>query len=334
MTHAMSVRSQPDISVVMSCYNASRWLKGAIDSILAQTFRNYEFILIDDGSTDRTRDIIADYSKIDKRIIVISKDNTGLADSLNLGITKTRGTWIARLDADDLAEPSRLEQQLYYLHNHSDVVLLGSGCIEIDENGRGIKKYRYPSYHNKLIHNLTSLKKCFPHSSVIFKRNSFLNVRGYNPVFRKAQDMDLWLRLSEQGRIASSKKILVRIRKHSKQISNSSIGVSQLVYGYAAAVCYYVKKSQYPSSLNTRDGNNWETYLSWINMRMKEEGIFERQKIWSDARAVYYETTNRNTAILALAPSLLRPSFAGAMVLEKIFGSSLPKRLALEWITR
>src|SRR2546430_2514522 len=105
----------PEVSVLMSCYNATRWLHEAIHSVLVQTHDKFELILVDDGSTDETWNIIQSYRDRDQRIVAISKKNTGLADSLNVGIARAKGAWIARLDADDLCEPTRLEEQLDFV---------------------------------------------------------------------------------------------------------------------------------------------------------------------------------------------------------------------------
>ena len=109
-------------SVLMSVYNGQRYLGAAIDSILAQTFQEFEFIIVDDGSTDNTESLIRAYS--DSRIRLISKPNTGLADSLNVGLEAAKGTWIARIDADDISEPQRLERQLQRIRASPELVLL------------------------------------------------------------------------------------------------------------------------------------------------------------------------------------------------------------------
>src|SRR5687767_6042714 len=101
--------SHPECSVVMSCYNASAWLSEALDSVLNQTFQDFELIIVDDGSTDDTRKIIEEYAARETRIVSIVKANSGLADSLNVGVARARGRWVARLDADDVCEPERLE---------------------------------------------------------------------------------------------------------------------------------------------------------------------------------------------------------------------------------
>ncbi len=140
-------RREPEVTVLMSCRNASRWLQEAIESVLTQTFPDFEFVLIDDGSSDRTWEIVQQYAKCDSRIVPIAKRPTGLSDSLNVGINRARGRWIARLDADDLSEPTRLQEQVRFVRSHPTTVLLGSAFIEIDESGRSIRRHSYPASH-------------------------------------------------------------------------------------------------------------------------------------------------------------------------------------------
>ena len=254
----------PEVSVLMSCYNASRWLHDAIESVLAQTFENFEFILVDDGSTDVTWNIIQTYNDRDKRIVAISKKNTGLTDSLNVGIAQAKGKWIARLDADDLCESTRLEEQVNFIHNHPEVVLLGSGFVEIDEQGRVIKKHLYPSRHNKLVQHLMHLRRFFPHSSAFFRREIMQDSGCYNSLFRKTQDWDLWFRLAERGKIACLSNCLVRVRKHPEQISSYGMDTSQLAYAAGASVCNLLRIHGYFDPSTTNDEARWLEFLTWI----------------------------------------------------------------------
>ena len=151
----------PIISVLMSCYNASLWLNESIESVLNQTFTNYELILINDGSTDDTLEIINRFAQHDRRIIIINKNNSGLADSLNIGITRARGEWIARLDADDLCMLNRLEVQLDFVRKYPDVILLGTGFLEINAQGTVIKKHAYPTAHKILVKNLAACRTLY-----------------------------------------------------------------------------------------------------------------------------------------------------------------------------
>lgn len=321
----------PEVSVLMSCYNASRWLHEAIDSVLAQTFGNFEFILVDDGSTDESWNIIQGYRDRDARIVAISKKNTGLADSLNMGIAQARGVWIARLDADDLCEPIRIEEQIQFVQRHPEVVLLGTGFIEIDEQGRAIKTHRYPSRHSELVRHLERLKRFFPHSSALFRRKIVQDAGCYNPFFRKSQDLDLWFRIAERGRIACLGRCLVSVRKHTEQISNSTAGASQLVYGTAASACHFLRIHGHPDPSATGSEPTWQEFIARVDRCMINEGVFERRKVWAEARAEYFGTKNRLNRVLNFSNHLLRSGHAGLLAWERIFGSSLARRLARDW---
>jgi glycosyltransferase involved in cell wall biosynthesis len=324
----------PEISVLMSCYNASRWLHEAIDSVLAQTFKDFEFILVDDGSTDETWNIIQRYRDRDQRIVAIPKKNTGLADSLNVAIAQARGAWIARLDADDLCEPNRLEEQIRFVQRHPEVVLLGTGFVEINEHGRVIKKHLYPSGHRQLVRHLERSQRFFPHSSAFYRVDVVRQVGGYNSRIRRAEDWRLWLDLALRGKIACLPNPLVRIRKHSSQISLDNDGRRQLCDGTAATVCYFLRKAGCKDPSLGASSDEWIALLNWIENRMEETGAFEKRKSWVDARAAFFATENRLPGALRFGIRLLQSGHASALVWEKFFGSSLPQRLAREWMKR
>ena len=324
----------PEVTVLTSCYNASRWLREAIDSILGQTFEDFEFILVDDGSTDDTWSIIQAYRDRDQRIVAIRKTNTGLTDSLNVGIANARGAWIARLDADDLCEADRLAEQFSFVRNHQEVVLLGTGDLEINEQGGVIKKQRYPSDHGTLVRHLRRVQRFFSHSTAFFRRDTALDACCYNPLFRKSQDWDFWMRFSERGRIACLKKCLVRVRKHPGQVTNSPAGSSQLVYGTAASICHFLRIGGYPDPSTGSDAVAWKGFLEWIERRIIGEGMFEKRKAWADARAEYFATENRLISAFCFGARLLQSGHTTSLAREKFFGSSLPERLAREWMKR
>lgn len=328
----MAGDQKPAVSVLMSCCNASRWLHEAIDSVLAQTFEDFEFILVNDGSTDETWNIIQSYRDRDQRIVAISKKNSGLVDSLNRGIAQARGAWIARLDADDLCEPTRLERQVSFVCNHPEVVLLGTGFVEIDEWGRALKKNWYPSSHRKLVWHLERLRQFFPHSSAIFRRETAQHSGCYNPLFRKSQDWDLWLRLAERGRIACLANCLVRVRKHPEQISNSAAGTSQLVYGAAASTCHFLRMHGYLDPSTGNDKKIWQELITWVERRVMEEGVLERHQAWAEARTEYFAMENRLAGAFRFGIRLLQSGHACALAWEKHYGYSLPRRLAREWM--
>ena len=323
----------PEVSVVMSCYNAGQWLQPAVESALAQSFEDLELILIDDGSTDETPQILAAMRESDRRIVVLTRENSGLARSLNAGIRRAQGSWIARLDADDLCEPERIERQMRYLRNYPDVVLLGSGFTEIDARGDAVKEQRYPAGHGKLVRNLQKLRRMFPHSSAIFSREAASRAGLYNHLFRKSQDWDLWLRLSERGRIACIPDSLVRIRKHGAQISSSGQGPSQFVYGTGAIVCHFLRLAG-KKDPSAADESGWSGFLQWVARRLADERLEEMHYEWGEYRSAYLDSRRSVGSLARFAGRTIRSGHALRLAASKLIGSSLPRRLAREWAAR
>ena len=225
----------------MSCFNSDTWLAEAIESVLCQSFDDFEFVIVDDGSTDKSKDIIAKYAKVDERILTIPKKNSGLADSLNVGLQQARGEWIARIDSDDLCEPERFADQLAFVDQHPKTALLGSGTTIMDAQGSQEHVYLYPTRHRVLVRHLLLSQSFFPHSSALYRRDLAIEIRGYRSFFVRSQDFDLWLRLSMIGKMAALRKPLVKIRRHDGQISNDQSGFRQYLYSRAALVSYYSK---------------------------------------------------------------------------------------------
>lgn len=200
----------PKLSVIMSVYNGEDYLVESIESILNQTYRNFEFIIINDGSTDASETIISQFAKKDTRIVYIKQKNNGLAKSLNLGINKAKGYYIARQDADDVSFPSRFQKQLAFLDQNPKTVLCGTWFIELNEND-GSKKRKYPVSDIDLRRDIKYVNN-FCHPSVIFSKKAFQNAGKYDVTFSSSQDFELWIRLSEEGEIANVPEILVKKR--------------------------------------------------------------------------------------------------------------------------
>jgi glycosyltransferase involved in cell wall biosynthesis len=184
----------------MSVNNGEKYLREAVDSILAQTLTDFEFIIVDDGSTDGTVDILRTYS--DPRIRTVRQENRGLTKSLNRGIGVSRGEFIARQDADDRSFPERLATQLEFLSSHAEIAMVGSAVEVISGNGKGLATFRHPTDPVEIRDALRTYN-CFWHGSVMFRRESFLALGGYCEEFTTAQDYDLWLRFSERYQLAN-----------------------------------------------------------------------------------------------------------------------------------
>lgn len=210
--------SIPRVSVLMPVRNGAQWLPAAIDSVLAQTMPEFELLVIDDGSTDRTPEIIADYATRDARLRPIRQGALGLVAALNRGLTEARADLIARLDADDLALPKRLAQQATAMDANPRLNLLGSWAETIDGEGRVIGRLAPPQEPEQLRDTLARTNP-FIHSSVMLRAEAVRNLGGYRAAFEAAEDYDLWLRLSEHGDIAIAPEILVSYREHGGNVT-------------------------------------------------------------------------------------------------------------------
>src|SRR5439155_11608891 len=140
--------STPKISVVMPAYNAGAYLRDAVNSILDQTFRDFEFIIVNDGSSDDTALILQEYEKIDSRVRVFHQENQGMIAALNRGCRMARGKYIARMDADDISFPRRFEKQLEYIERHPQIGMLGTWVYNVDDKGSMTGTWRPPTNPN------------------------------------------------------------------------------------------------------------------------------------------------------------------------------------------
>lgn len=207
------------VSVVMSVYNGSRYLREAMDSILSQTFRDFEFIILNDGSTDGSAEIIRSYC--DTRIRYVEKnENMGLTRSLNQGLSMARGVYIARMDADDISLPKRFEHQIAFLDAHPEVGVLGTAAQLI--NGSGIKGeiIRFSPEHGFLRWLMCFVVNPIIHPSVMVRRHWIEQVGGYDEHMVTSQDYELWCRLSGLTRLANITDVLLLLRKHEENISS------------------------------------------------------------------------------------------------------------------
>ncbi len=215
--------SIPQITVLMSFYNEKEsYLRQSIESILSQTFTNFEFLIIDDNSTDETcKALVRDYAAKDTRIVIVeNSQNIGLTRTLNKGIAISKGEFIARIDADDLAEKNRLEKQFTFLKENPDYALCGTWSIIIDENDKVIgKKKGCIEYENIKKRIVTT--NFFTHSSLFFKKNAIVSAGGYNENYKKSQDYELLLRLIPKNKIKNLPEFLCRYRIRTDSISFS-----------------------------------------------------------------------------------------------------------------
>jgi glycosyltransferase involved in cell wall biosynthesis len=210
----------PLVSVIMSVHNGERFLGESVDSILRQTFADFEFIIVDDGSTDASHEIIRRYAERDARIVCIRHERKGLTSSLNDAIALARGELFARMDADDIAHPARLQRQIEFLNAHPDCVAVGSSVVIMDEDGNDIHVDEGPTEHAQIEERLLAGRGALCHPTVMMRASAVRQVGGYREQYHLAQDMDLFLRLGEVGRLANIREPLLRYRWHLDSIGH------------------------------------------------------------------------------------------------------------------
>ena len=211
----------PVVSVVIAVYNGEAHLRETVASVLSQTLTDFECLIIDDGSTDATADILATLT--DSRIVVMrNQQNEGLPYSLNRGLKQAHGTYIARLDVGDLAVLDRLEKQVFFLETHPEIGIVGSWCQLIDESGNDVRIERFPVDDLDIRWTLL-LRNPFLHPAVMLRRSVLEKHRlRYEPTFRASQDYELWTRVLEYTQGANLSDVLVAYRLSSESITAQS----------------------------------------------------------------------------------------------------------------
>jgi Glycosyl transferase family 2 len=206
------------ISVLMSVCNGQEFLSEAMESVLQQTYRDFEFLIIDDGSTDATPEILKRYADKDERIRIHRHDNRGRAESLNVGMELAKGKYVARIDADDVALPDRLGEQLEFLESHPEVGLLGGAFELMSRRGQILREVRFPTSDEE-IRGRMLVDNPICHPTVMMKKEVAKASGGYRKALVDADDYDLWLRMLEQTQAANLDECVLRYRVHAGQVS-------------------------------------------------------------------------------------------------------------------
>jgi len=204
----------PAVSVVVRVFNAERYLREAVESVLAQTFVDFELVAIDDGSTDGSVAILEGYG--DPRIRIVSQPNGGKTAAAQRGLDEARGRYVAILDADDRSAPERLALQAAYLDAHPDVVMVGSALGIIDERGERIGVRRYPQSDASLRHAI-AVYNPFGHSTIMYRRDAARKTGGYDPRY-VLEDWNLSLRLMRAGAAANLPQVLSEYRVRTDEV--------------------------------------------------------------------------------------------------------------------
>lgn len=203
----------------MAVFNASQDVEASVRSILNQTFRDFEFLIVDDGSTDSTPDILRALASEDPRIRILTQKNTGLTRALNRGLEEVRGTYIARQDADDLSNPNRLDLQVRAMQQDPGIVLCGTSCESLYQDG---STSLWKAHEPEKLASVVYYKTPFAHSTAMMRTDVCRKLGGYNPAYRTAQDAELWIRFAKAGKLAMLSDPLVR-----RTVSKTSVSATR-----------------------------------------------------------------------------------------------------------
>jgi len=279
---------KPKISVLMSVYNGERFVTEALKSIYNQTYQDFEVIIVDDCSTDRTSEILLNL-KDSRTCIYKNPENLGLTKSLNIGLKLCRGEYVARMDADDISHPQRFERQIKFLDENPDCLVLGCWYGRIDSDGKILGSKEPPTEYEDTKKQLL-IEACVGHGTAIVRRAALVEVGGYNEQYTYAQDYDLWLRLSEVGLIRNLDEYLYLLRswpgnittiKLKEQTEFAELAISQALqrrygngpidrevsYGFVKRAITWFNLREYVNCINTL--NNTQKMAPNITKRFK-----------------------------------------------------------------
>lgn len=218
--------NKPRVSFVIPAYNAQRYLVQAVHSVLMQTFSDFECIVVDDGSTDRTSNLLSDLAVRDGRVRPMRIPHGGIVEALNAGINAARAELIARMDADDICMPERLARQVAYMDEHPECVAVGSQVTLVDPFNSTLWNIEVKTEHDQIEAELFRGNGwALFHPTALLRRQAMLDVGGYRPQYQWSEDMDLFLRLGEIGRLANMTEALLRYRQHFASVNRTKLEI-------------------------------------------------------------------------------------------------------------
>lgn len=309
--------TETSLVVLLTAYNASRFIAEAVRSVLGQTYPHFEFIIIDDGSTDDTAAVVRAAAGNDPRLHLVRQANQGMGASLNDALAACSATWVARMDADDIMEPHRLERQMAYVRAHPGLDVVSSFVLLIDEDGRIIGRGKSDLTTPEVVRAHIARKQAigFHHPAVLARRQAVLDVGGYRPQFWPVDDFDLWNRMAERGcALAVMPEYLLRYRIHATSVSVARTHEARLRHGWAKA-CIAARRED-------RHEPSWDDYLGWRQRLPLGQRIHTERRDWArvfyKAAALHYSRRRyaRLLGCLAVA-GVLEPGYVLRHLLSK-----------------
>lgn len=313
----------PLVTVLMPVYNGEKYLKEAIESILSQTFRDFEFLIIDDGSTDKSAEIIASFN--DTRIRLERNEiNLGLIKTLNKGLKMSKGKYIARMDCDDVSLPKRLSAQASFMENNHEVGVCGSWTKVIGLRKNFVNKY--PESH-KEIQAYLLFNTPFAHPTVIIRKEIIEKYKlEYNENYKHAEDYELWSRIIKNTKVSNIKKVLFHYRMHPESISKKNYSIqiensnkvrldllNQLNINPTPKELDIHRRFICPDYLNSKDFiSQMEIWFSKILSANEKAKIYEQDYLVKAISNRWFNTCNTNASI-------------GFWILKKFWQSPLKK---------
>lgn len=213
----------PAVSVLLPVYNAEAYLAAAVESILHQSFTDFELLIIDDGSTDGSLSILQTYAAQDTRIRLISRENQGLIATLNQMVEAAKGEFLARMDADDIATPNRLKLQVAFLQQHPEVVCVGGAFDLIDSQSRTVAFIPMPENNDEIQQMILMGRTIINHPCALIRRSALQQIGGYDASMKTVEDLDMLLRIGEVGQLANLPDVVLQYRFHSNSVSAQNI---------------------------------------------------------------------------------------------------------------
>ena len=263
--HEGAVSSRPKVSVVMAVYNEQPYLEKAVQSVLDQTFGDFEFIIVNDGSTDGSKEVLEWFKGVDDRIQLVHQENRGRPASLNRAIEVARGEYIARMDGDDISHPKRFERQVQYLDENPKVGILGTQVKKIDADGVSRWRWSLPTNPDVIAWRLL-FNTCICHPTIMARRSIILDLDGYSEWASHADDYELWSRAVLETRIANLQGRFLKFRRHEDAVTVKKREEQIRICAEAAATLHR-------AILGSSADEQIARFLVWMDTKSIEEAI-------------------------------------------------------------